>query len=98
MFDGLSKNLLICFQNNHSNSCCLMTMAHVVFKMGKNSPVLTDMVMVTFESYCQIVFQVIQAQGLTQKLDVDLFRYFALFMLKCFETNMARVVASPFFG
>ena len=75
-----------------------MTMAHVVFKMGKVTPALTDMAMATFESYCQTVFQVAQAQGLTQKLDVDLFRDFALFMLKCFELNMERVVTSPYFG
>jgi len=73
-------------------------MAHVVLKMGKNSPALTEMVMTTFESYCQTVFQVVESQGLTQKLDVDLFRDFALFMLKCFEINMPRVMASPFFG
>ena len=73
-------------------------MAHIVFKMGKNSPALTEMAMATFDSYCQIVFQVIQSQGLTQKLDVDLFKDFALFMLKCFETNMQWVVMSPYFA
>ena len=52
MFDSLSNNLLLCFQSNHHNSCCLKTMAHAIQLMGKESDKLLQMSMQQCAVYC----------------------------------------------
>lgn len=101
LYDSLSKNMLLCFQSNHQNTCCIRTLAAVTFLVGKRSPALTSLAMTCFESVCQTVLQVLSSQeqgGNGKGVDIDLIKDFAFFMLKCSEVNLAYVLTSPHFS
>lgn len=92
--------MLLCFQSNNQNTCCIRTLAQVTFQVGKKSPTLTNLAMACFDSVCQSILQALQSQdsGPGKNVDVDLLRDFAFFMLKCSEVNLAYILTSVHFS
>lgn len=100
LYESLSKNMLLCFQGNHQNACCIRALAVVTFEVGKRSPTLTTLAMACFDSVCQTILQTLQSQdyGLGKNIDIDLIKDFAFFMLKCSDVNLAYVLTSTHFS